>query len=499
MKLTDLEVGAHRATRERDTDSPLNPGGEAGGTRFTESAAAMRRSGYAVVDAIVERWSNLSEQPVWQGGNSAPTRSLPQEPPGEAGRDLDELLDAAINKILPRAARIDHPRFLAFIPSSPTWASVLGSFLVSGYNVFQGTWLEAAGPSELEVTVLDWFRQWVGFPSEGGGLLTSGGSAANLVAIVAAREAAGNPDQGILYTSDQTHSSIMRGARIAGIDPGRVRLLPSDADFRMVPESLTRAIARDRDAGLHPFCLVANAGATNTGAIDPLRECARIAKTEGLWLHIDGAYGGFAILDAESRARMTGIESADSVTLVPHKWLFQPYETGALVARDASLLTHAFRVMPDYLQDADPGPGEVNFCDRGLQLTRSFRALHIWLSLQRYGLTAHRNAIARAIGLARQAEQWVQDEAALELLAPQSLSILCFRYRGRTRSERELNDLNRRIQDEIVASGLAMISSTRIRGAFSLRLCILNYRTTANDVRWVLEEIVTTGERLEEG
>ncbi len=479
------------------TASPCNTEREPAATEFLEDAAAMRRSGYAVVDAIVDRWKNLGEQPVWRGGGREVVGSLPGDPPAESGRDLDELLKVLIGDVLPLSARVDHPRFLAFIPSSPTWASVLGSFLVSGYNVFQGTWLEAAGPAWIELSVLDWFRQWLGLPAGSGGLLTSGGSAANLMAIVAAREAAGNPERGTLYASDQTHSSVMRGARIAGIDPERVRLLPTDGAFRISPTELANAIRRDRKAGLHPFCLVANAGTTNTGAIDPLRGCARIARSEGLWFHIDGAYGGFAVLDAASRPLLDGIELADSVTLDPHKWLYQPYETGCLVVRDPERLSETFRMVPDYLQDADRGPDQVNFCDRGLQLTRSFRALYIWLSLQRYGLAAHRAAIARAILLARRAEEWIRRHTDLEILAPQSLGVVCFRYRGRNPREGDPDELNRRIQDEVVSSGRAMISSTRIRGSFALRFCVLNYRTTEEDIARILERIAATGRRLD--
>ncbi len=522
MRAASSDPGAARPASPGAPDSlavdcPDAVQGEPAMGEFPEDAAEMRRSGYAVVDAIVDRWASLGEQPVWQGGGREVVQALPDDPPTECGRDLDELLGILTDGVLPLSARVDHPRFLAFIPSSPTWASVLGSFLVSGHNVFQGTWLEAAGPSWIELVVLDWFRQWLGFPASGGGLLTSGGSAANLMAIVAAREAAGNPERGAIYASDQVHSSVVRGARIAGIGADRVRLLSTGGDGSISTAEVVRAIRRDRDAGFQPFCLVANAGTTNTGAIDPLRECARIAESEGMWHHIDGAYGGFAVLDRASRPLLDGIELADSVTLDPHKWLYQPYETGCLLVRDANRLSETFRILPDYLQDADRGPDEINFCDRGLQLTRSFRALYIWLSVQRYGLAAHRSAIARTIALARRAEGWIRSSTDLEILAPQSLGIVCFRYRGRGRERpdpagpdpmrrdqaagdregRDLDDLNRRIQEEIVSSGRAMISSTRVGGCFSLRFCILNYRTTEEDVVEILERIVATGRRLE--
>lgn len=473
--------------------------GEAPFEPLLEDPEEMRRSGYAVVDAIVERWAGLADGPAWQGATRDELEPLLHGPAPEDGRDLESLLETVTGDVMPFAGRIDHPRFLAFIPSSPTWASVLASFLIAGYNVFQGTWLESSGPSQIEVTVLDWFRKWLGYPEEAGGVLTSGGSAANLLAIVAARESAENPKRGTVYLSGQAHGSLARAARVAGIPPGRIRLVETDGRCRIVTAALRATIARDRAAGMHPFLIAGNAGTTNTGAIDPLAELAEIAREEGLWYHVDAAYGGFAILDPEVRPLLTGLDASDSVTLDPHKWFFQPYETGCLMVRDPALLESAFRIAPDYLQDAAWGPRHVNFCDRGVQLTRIFRALRIWLSVQRYGLAAHRAAVSRGIALARGAEARIRDDPALELLAPQSLGIVCFRYRGNREggSDEELDDLNRRIQDEIVGSGFAMMSSTRLRGRLSLRFCVLNVRTTARDLARTLDRIVSVGRRLD--
>ncbi len=476
-------------------DEPPRPDPAAG--PLLETPEEMRRSGYAIVDAIVDRWARLGDDPAWQGATRDITEPMLHGPPPEEGRDLAGLLDTVLGDVMPLAGRIDHPRFLAFIPSSPTWASVLASFLINGYNIFQGTWLESSGPSQIEFTVTEWFREWMGYPEGGGGLFTSGGSAANLIAIVAAREAAGNPARGTVYASGQTHASVSRAARIAGVDPSLVRFVPTDDAFRIRPSRLLAAIRRDRAAGLEPFCLVATAGTTNTGSIDPLAELAGIARDEGLWYHIDAAYGGFAVLDPETRPLLQGMELSDSLSLDPHKWLFQPYETGCLLARDASRLEAAFRIMPSYLQDAEWGPEHVNFCDRGLQLTRTFRALRVWLSMQRYGVAAHREAVARGIALAKGAEARIRSEAELELLSPQCLGIVCFRYRGdESIPAAALDDLNARIQDEIVQSGYAMMSSTRVRDCFSLRFCVLNYRTTEEDLARVLDRIVAAGRRL---
>jgi glutamate/tyrosine decarboxylase-like PLP-dependent enzyme len=400
--------------------------------------------------------------------------------------------------VLPRAGRIDHPRFFAFIPSSPTWPSVLGDMLATGFNVFQGTWLESAGPSQLELVVIDWFRDWLGLPEKGGGLLTSGGSAANLVALVTAREWAGNPPNPVLYVSDQGHSSLERAARIIGIPLENVRKIPTDGTFRMDVELLREAVGKDRVAGMHPLCVCANAGATNTGAVDPLDSIAKLAKEESLWFHVDGAYGGFAVLVAGERRAFQGIGEADSITLDPHKWLFQPYETGCLLVRDTGLLEEAFRILPEYLQDTALGKEHVNFADRGIQLTRGFRALKVWMSIQILGLRAFREGIQAGIAYAREAERFIKGSPNLEMIGPSSLGIVCFRFRSPDAglTLEELETLNLGIQDEIVSSGQAMMSSTRLRGEFSLRLSILNYRSTWDDVQETLKAVETIGQRL---
>ncbi|MBI4540760.1 MAG: aminotransferase class I/II-fold pyridoxal phosphate-dependent enzyme [Gemmatimonadetes bacterium] len=458
----------------------------------------MRRLGYRVVDVLVERIARLHGEPAWVGGTRRELERLFREPPPEEGRSADEVLEWAVRDALPRAGRVDHPRFFAFIPSCPTWPSILADFLAAGYNVFQGTWLESAGASQVELVVLDWFGGWLGYGEGAGGLLTSGGSAANLMALVAARESRGNPEGAVVYLSDQGHSSLERAARIAGIPPARTRKIATDGAYRMDPGALADAVARDRAAGLVPLCVCASAGATNTGAVDPLPELAELCELEGVWFHVDGAYGGFAVLTEEGARLLRGIERADSVALDPHKWLFQPYEVGCLLVRDTGALARAFRIMPEYLQDVELGGEHVNFADRGLQLTRAFRALKIWLSVQIFGLAAFRDAIAEGMDLARRAEVYIRRATCLELLSAASLGVVCYRYNdpGARLAEGALEQLNEGIQDEIVRSGYAMISSTRLRGRYSLRLCVLNFRSTWSDVEGVLARVQEVGRRL---
>lgn len=460
-------------------------------------AEEMRRLGYLVVDRVVERWMELGEGAAWVGGTRGELEPLLAEDPPEEPRGADSVLSRALRDIIPRAGRIDHPRFFAFIPSSPTWPSILGEYLATGFNIFQGTWLESAGPSQLELVVMEWFRRWLGLPDTAGGLLTSGGSAANLVALVTARETAGNPANPVVYLSDQGHSSLERAARIVGVRPEHVRRIPTDGAFRLEISALEEVVARDREIGLHPLVVCGNAGATNTGATDPLRQLADFAGVEDLWFHVDAAYGGFAILTSEGRTTFQGIEAADSVTLDPHKWLFQPYEAGCLMVKDTRILEGVFRILPEYLQDIALGEEQVNFADRGIQLTRRFRALKIWMSVQMLGLKAFRESIQRSMDLARRAEAYIHASDLLEMLGPASLGIVCFRYRasGTDLDPQELEELNEAIQGEIVDSGLAMMSSTRLRGAFSLRLAILNYRSTWEDVHSTLRAVEEIGSR----
>jgi aromatic-L-amino-acid/L-tryptophan decarboxylase len=450
----------------------------------------MRRLGYAAVDALVARAGALRDEPPWRGGNRRDLEPLLREPCPEEGREAASVLARALEDVLPNAGRIDHPRFFAFVPSSPTWASVVGDLLATGYNIFQGTWLESAGPSQLELVVLEWFRQWLDMPTGAGGLFTSGGSAANLLAVVAAREAASWPRAPVVYLGDQAHSSLSRACRIAGFRPDEVRLVPSDEAFRLRVDVLERWLAEDRAAGRVPVMVGANGGATNTGAVDDLPALAALCDGQGVWLHVDAAYGGFAVLTTEGRSALAGIGAARSVTLDPHKWLFQPYETGCLLVRDPGELEAAFRVFPEYLQDTELGLEHVNFGDRGLQLTRSFRALKVWMSLQVHGRAAHAAAIEEALALTRHAAEGIEARPGLELMSPPSLGIVCFRARPEGAIHEEAWErLNRDIQDRVVAEGTAMMSSTRLRGRYALRLCVLNYRSTRADVDAVLDRI----------
>jgi glutamate/tyrosine decarboxylase-like PLP-dependent enzyme len=449
----------------------------------------MRALGEAALDALLQRAECLADDVPWRGADRRDLEPLLREPPPEHGRAPLDVLERALGDVLPVAGRVDHPRFFAFVPSSPTWPGVIADFLGAGFNTFQGTWLESAGPSQVELVVTDWFREWVGYPEGAGGLFTSGGSAASLDALVAAREAAGAPDRPAVFLSDQSHSALERAARIVGVRPAGIRRVPSDDAFRIRLRDLEDAIASARAEGYAPIAVCANAGTTSTGAVDPLEEMADLCAREGIWLHVDGAYGGFAVITEQGRSQFRGLERADSIVLDAHKWLFQPFEAGCLLVRDVRTLERAFSVHPEYLQDTRLGMEHVNFADRGLQLTRSFRALKVWMSIQTFGMAAFRAAVARGIEFAARAGEHVRASKTLELLAPPSLGVVCFRANPGGLGEAALEELNDAVQARINRSGAAMMSSTRLKGIYSLRLCILTHRTVWADVEETLRAV----------
>ena len=468
---------------------------DGGRSELEMSPEQMMASAQRAAELVIERIQNLPEEPAWRGGSRSELEAIMREEPPEEGRPSHEVIERAAHEILPIAGRVDHPRFFAFVPSSPAWPGVLADFMAAGHNIFQGTWLGASGPSMLEVVVMDWFRSWIGYPETAGGLFTSGGSAASLDGFVAAREAAGAPMQPSVYMSDQSHTALIRAATIVGVRPESVRMVPTDEHFRLDMNELHSMIVEDQKSGLTPIAICGNAGATNTGAIDPLDEIADYCESEEIWFHVDAAYGGFAILTDRGAGLLKGLERADSIAMDAHKWLFQPFECGCLMVKDIQKLEKAFSVQPEYLQDTQWGRDHPNFGDRGLQLSRSFRALKVWMSVQTFGMAAFRRSIAQGIDLAERAEAYIRESDVLHIANPASLGVVCFRVNSRAAelNNEELEEINKAVQARVIEEGVAMMSSTRLRGLYSLRLCILNHTTTWEDVRFTLAAIEDFG------
>jgi glutamate/tyrosine decarboxylase-like PLP-dependent enzyme len=457
-------------------------------------AEEMRRFGGAVIESLVRHYTTVRERPVVNFAPRDETEARLREPPPEEGHGLDELLREFEEKIAPRMSHVDHPRMFGFIPGSGTFVGAMGDALAAGYNIYGGTWIESSAAHQVELVVVDWFRRWLGMPESAGGTLVSGGSVANLTGLVLAREArlGDMRRDGVIYASELVHSAIDRGARILGFREDQVRKLPVDGRYGLDMVELRAAVRADRESGRVPFCVVANAGDTSTGSVDPLPEIADVCRADGLWMHVDAAYGGFAVLDPRGQQLLTGIGRADSVALDPHKWLYTPYEAGCIIARDFGDLYKAFHILPDYLVDVAGGPRNVNLCDHGITLSRSVRALKIWLAIKHFGLGRYRDVIGRTMDLAGYAQELLEATPGMEIVSPAVLSIVSFRYLPRDRAgavvtedsliERVNDEIRRRVWD----SGRAMVTSTRLRGRYVLRLCIVNHNTLRSDVESVV-------------
>jgi aromatic-L-amino-acid decarboxylase len=454
------------------------------GSPLSVDAETMRRLGYRTVDMLVDRLAG-DPGPVVRAGDPVQLRSALSVPPPEQPVAFDAILEALERDVLPYVARISHPGYLAFIPGEGTWPGALGDLIASALNLDTCWWLGASGPAALELAVLDWIGGWVGYPEEAGGVLVSGGSAANLTALACARESlvgSMTPDA-VVYLSDQAHVSLAKGARALGFRPDRVRIVASDVNGRMRCEALQAAIEGDAAEGLRPLAVVANAGSTGVGAVDPFTEISAICREHGLWLHIDGAYGGFACLTERGRSVLAGMELADSITLDPHKWFYQPVELGTLLVRDGRMLRRAFEISHDYLDDVQVGATEVNFSDLGLQLTRTSRALKLWMSVRYFGLAAFRQAIDTTLDLAEHAQRRIEDEPELELVTPASLGVVTFRRCPAGIDDHgAIDTLNARLAAATTEDGRVFLSTTVVRGRLALRLCVLNHSTTREHI-----------------
>ena len=444
----------------------------------------MRKFGYRVVDLLVDHFANVRNGPVGAKGEPAKLIPLFDVDPPEQGRDPNELLAQLEREVLPNNLHVDHPRFFAFVPGPNNFVSTMADALAAGFNVFNGTWLGGSAAAAVELGVVRWLARVCGLPKSAGGLFVSGGSMANLTALVAARHALLNDhtENAVIYFSDQTHSSVERALRVIGFLPEQLRKLPSDENFRLSIQTLRDAIGVDRAKGLRPFCVIANAGTTNTGAVDPLNELADLAVKEKLWLHVDGAFGAAAILCDRGRKLLSGLDRADSISLDPHKWLFQSFECGCVLVRDVSLLRSAFQIKADYLRDVHRLTVEFNPADHGVQLTRSFRALKVWLSLQTFGVAAFRDAMTRGFELAEIAERELRARKGWEILSAAQMATVCFRFGESSEVQTQLVDLMMKEQ-------FALLTSTELRGNAALRLCTINPRTTEADIVETIERL----------
>jgi glutamate/tyrosine decarboxylase-like PLP-dependent enzyme len=456
-------------------------------------AALQEFSGQALA-WLLDQFSQLENLPVGQTASVAEMDALLGQPANDRGLAFASVFEEFKEKIARYAMRIDHPRFLAFVPTAPSFISVLGELLCAGTNFFGGVWLEAAGPSHVERVVIEWFKDWLGYPSSASGLLTSGGSEANLAALVVARERLSFEDRNraVLYVPEQRHWSINRAAKIMGVRPEQIRPLPVDKQYRLVVSALDEACQADRGRGRIPWAVVANAGATNTGSIDPLEDLVSVGRSHRLWLHADAAYGWPIVLAPGGVELLAGIGECDSITLDPHKWFGQTYDAGCLLVKEEGRLAETFSLRPDYMRDVEPVGEEINYADLGLALTRRFRALKIWLSVRVLGLDWFRSLIIHGCRLAELSEALLRQYSEVEIVSPAQLSVVCFRIKPKRITakgpdwEDYVNRFNEHLSEQVRVTGQAFMATTRLNGKVTQRFCFTNWRTTAADVERVI-------------
>jgi aromatic-L-amino-acid/L-tryptophan decarboxylase len=449
------------------------------------SREEMREMGYRAIDMLVEHFATLKDQRVGSKANPAEIFLNLAGPPPEQGTAYQELFDQLQRDIFPSTMHVNHPRFFGFVPGPGNYVSVMAEALAAGYNIFTGTWLGGSAAEAIEIVTIDWLRQLCGFPEGCNGLFVSGGTMANLTALTVARHVilSDHIESAVIYLSDQAHSSLEKALRVLGFLPHQIRHLNADNDYRLAPSDLAAAIAEDRIAAKRPFCVIATAGTTNTGAIDPLPQIREICNREHMWLHVDGAYGAAAALCDRGRALLEALPLADSLSLDPHKWLFQPFETGCVLVREGNHLRDTFRILPDYLQDVHRNQEEINFTDLGIQLTRSFRALKVWLSFKVFGIDAFRAAVERGFRLAELAEARLREMPNWEVVSSAQMAVICFRYRGSD------DAAHASLVEAMLKDGFAFVTSTVLQGRTVLRMCTINPRTTDSDIELTLEKL----------
>ena len=452
----------------------------------------MREIGYRVVDRIVDHLATLRDQPVGAKGDPAKLLAALAEPAPEQGMEFEAVLDQLERDIFPNSMHVNHPRFLSYVPGPGNFVGAMADALISGYNIFAGTWISGSGPAAVELATIEWLREICGMPKSTGGLFVSGGTLANLTALAVARHVklGERPEGATVYFSDQAHSSLEKALRVIGVPGTNARKIPSDSQYRMPMNELAQRVAQDRAAGKRPFCVIASAGTTNTGAIDPLRELSAFCRQQDLWLHVDGAYGAAAAISERGRELLAGIDLADSLSLDPHKWLFQPFEIGCVLVRDIAHLRDTFRILPDYLKDTQQYSAEFNFTDHGLQLTRSFRALKLWMSIKVFGMAAFRAAIDRGFAQAEFVEARLCGMPGWEIVTPAYMGIVCFRYSNAD------DAAHLRLVQTVLQDGFALITSTVLRQRTVLRTCTINPRTTNDDIDQSLERLDALARQL---
>ncbi|MDI1442614.1 aminotransferase class I/II-fold pyridoxal phosphate-dependent enzyme [Polyangium sp. 6x1] len=459
--------------------------------------AELRDLVSACMDRLAPFLDGLNEQPTHSLDGSHKVARAFDEPMPERGVPFRRVLARLFDRAIPVSLNPASPGYLGYIPGGGLPSTALADLIADVTNRYTGLWMPAPGLVQLEISVIRWFCSLAGYGPSAGGWICSGGSMANLAAVVAAREAKLGEDiaGGVLYTSEGAHHSVAKAARVAGLPRRATRVVPVDASFRLQRDALAKAIAEDRTAGRRPFLVVAQAGSTPVGAVDDLAALADLCAAEGLWLHVDAAYGGFFLLTERGRSSLAGIERADSIALDPHKGLFLPYGTGCLLVKERATLRAAFSETAAYLPPSQEDADHWDFADLSPELSRPARGLRIWLPLWLHGASAFRAALDEKLDLARDAAARVRALPGVRIVAEPELSLFAFRVEPPGMNTAELDAFNRRVLARVNQRKRLLLTGTTLRDpalgedVFVLRVCVLCFRTHADRIDMLLEDL----------
>lgn len=474
----------------------------------------FRRIGYRTIDMIADYYASLRDVPVFPPRPADAIEAEFAEPLPTSPQDPDQILDAWADKVLPNATHLGSPRYFGFVNGSGSMMATLAEALAASVNMNVGAWKPAPAGTEIERRTIRWIAEAIGYDTECGGLFTSGGTMANFTALTAALrnvaprdlvttglQGRGSSGRFRLYMSDhEGHVSIRVAAQLIGLGDNAIVSVPSRPDLAIDVAALQEAIEADLAAGDIPFCVVAQVGSINVGIIDPLDEIADLCERYGLWLHADGASGAFGAMLPEKRHLYRGMERADSLTLDPHKWLYIPYECGAVLVRSSERLRSAFSMSAPYLRGTTPTDYDgLDYLEYGPQMSRGFRALKVWMTMKHYGLEGYRRLLAQNIRCAERLHELVRGADEFEVIHEPNLFIYSFRFRGDAadRSESELDRLNQAICDQLQRSGEAFIMTSRVRGRVVIRASICSHRTTPNDIERLFRRIQEIGREIQ--
>jgi len=466
---------------------------------------AMRQLGHRMVDDMMDHLRTVRERPAWVRMPD-PVRQQLQQPLPEGPQDATEVYEDFLRTVLPYNLNNIHPRFWGWVQGGGTPFGMLADMLASGLNANVAIGDHSA--MYVEKQVLEWSKEMFGFPATAGGILTSGASLANITALVVARNHfhAGIRQKGLraldgqltVYGSVETHNCVGKGIEVIGVGADNFRKVPVDAEYRVRTDVMREMIRADRQAGFHPFCIIGNAGTVNTGAIDDLEALADIAAAEGCWLHVDGAFGAIPYIIPSFRDRLRGLTLADSLSFDFHKWLYMNYEVGCVLIRDVTVHRAAFTTSVNYLMQHERGlsGGPESFTNFGMELSRGFKALKVWMLLKEHGVREYARLVQQNLEQAQYLARLIRENEELELLAEVHLNIVCYRWFNDGLSDAELNAANKEILMRLHEEGVALPSYTLLNGRYAIRAAITNHRSRMEDYEALVEATARIGREL---